>query len=244
MVRTRTRVYSKYILLLDKSLLIHERFVSRKSLGGKVADVFISSKKGTSIDCAYDEMINELLDGFPIIGWRTFLFNCLNDEIIDKMNSPVIIGCGMLYYYGLPGQKEDQALYSNQFPNARGMFLTCALRNVIDSSINFVENSDDKIFDINGKNKILKLIEHCRIENNWGSLSFFENTLKEIMFMDYLFTQRRMRKTRHDGSHWYVTSIFKDYAREEISILGIHKLIVEVNSVSHAYPRYPYFVED
>ena len=78
--------------------------------------------------------------------------------------------------------KDDQALYSNQFPNARGMFLTCALRNVIDSSINFKENSDDLIFDRDGKDKILKLIEHCRIENNWGSLSFFENTLKEIMF--------------------------------------------------------------
>ena len=72
MVRTRSRVYSKYILLLDRSLLCHERFVSRKSFGGKVADIFISSKKGISIDCAYDEMINELLDGFPIIGGEHF----------------------------------------------------------------------------------------------------------------------------------------------------------------------------
>ena len=157
MVRTRTRVYSKYILLLDKSLLIHERFVSRKSLGGKVADVFISSKKGTSIDCAYDEMINELLDGFPIIGWRTFLFNCLNDEIIDKMNSPVtnmntttdtretnynapITTCRRLYYYGLPGQTHDQALFSTQFTNTNDMLLTCALRSIIDSSMSFIEN--------------------------------------------------------------------------------------------------------
>ena len=108
-------------------------------------------------------MINELLDEFPIIGWRTFLFNCLNDEIIDKMNLPVthmntttdtretnynepITTCRRLYYYGLPGQKHDQGLYSTQFPNTRGMFLTCALRNVIDSSMNFVEIKDDLIF--------------------------------------------------------------------------------------------------
>ena len=63
--------------------------------------------------------------------------------------------------------------------------------------------------------------------------------------MNYLLTQRRVRKTRHDHTNWYVTSVFKDYAREEISILSIQNLIVEVNLVSeNAYPRDPYFVED
>ena len=79
MVRTRSRIYSIYILLLDKSLLFHERFISRRSLGEKVADSIIASNKGIYIDAAYDEMISELLDDFPILGWRTFLLNCLND---------------------------------------------------------------------------------------------------------------------------------------------------------------------
>ena len=67
MVRTRSLIYSTYILLLDKSLLIHERFVSCKSLAGNTADSIIASNKGISIDADYDEMINKLLDEFPIL---------------------------------------------------------------------------------------------------------------------------------------------------------------------------------
>ena len=40
--------------------------------------------------------------------------------------------------------------------------------------------------------QIMKLIEYCCIENNLGSLSFFDNTLREIVFMDYLLTQRKI----------------------------------------------------
>ena len=68
MVRTRSRIYSTYIIILDKSLLIHERFVIRRSLGEKIADSIISSNKGIAIDAAYDEMISELLNEFPILG--------------------------------------------------------------------------------------------------------------------------------------------------------------------------------
>ena len=81
MVRTRSRIYSKYILIFDTSLLFHERFISRKGLGEEITDSIISSNKGISIDAAYDEMISKLLDVFPILGWRTYLLNCLIDEI-------------------------------------------------------------------------------------------------------------------------------------------------------------------
>ena len=89
MARTRSRIYSTYILLLDKSLLFHERFISRRSLGEKIADSIISSNKGIAIDAAYDEMISELLDEIPILIWRTYLLNCLNDDIVIKNNSAV-----------------------------------------------------------------------------------------------------------------------------------------------------------
>ena len=72
MIRTRSRIYSSYILLLDKSLLIHERFVSCKSLAGNTADSIIASNKGIYIDAAYAEMINTLLDEFSILRWRFF----------------------------------------------------------------------------------------------------------------------------------------------------------------------------
>ena len=72
MVRTRSRIYSTYILLLDEALLIHERLVTRKSLAGNTADSIIASNKGISIDADYDEMINKLLDDFRILRWRFF----------------------------------------------------------------------------------------------------------------------------------------------------------------------------
>jgi len=67
MVQNRSRIYSTYILILDKSLLFHERFISRRSLGVEIADSIIASNKGIAIDDAYDEMISELLDEFPIL---------------------------------------------------------------------------------------------------------------------------------------------------------------------------------
>ena len=39
--------------------------------------------------------------------------------------------------------------------------------------------------------QIIKLIELCRFKNKWDSLSFFDNTLREIMRMDYLLVIRR-----------------------------------------------------
>ena len=132
------------------------------SLGGEIADSIIASNKGIAIDAAYDEMISELLDEFPILGWRIFLLNCLNDEIADKNNSAVtnttttlrevtyrnnIIAPQGCYYYGLPGEEHDQALISTKLLNTRGMFLTNSLRNAIDSSMNFTENSLHILFD-------------------------------------------------------------------------------------------------
>ena len=85
MVRTKSRIYSTYILPLDRSLLFHERFISRKSLARNTAHSIIASNKGISIDVDCDEMISELLDEFPILRWRFFL-NCLNDEIAVENN--------------------------------------------------------------------------------------------------------------------------------------------------------------
>ena len=71
MARTRSKKFSKYILLTDTSLRIQERFISRKGLGETMSYSIIKCKTGISIDPAYDEMIRELLDEFPILGWRT-----------------------------------------------------------------------------------------------------------------------------------------------------------------------------
>jgi len=194
---------------------------------------------------------------------RKFVLNCLNDEIVHEKNAAAMntfityrdvykyntcIALRGFYYYGLPGQVHDQALISTKFPNTRGMFLTNSLRNVIEESRWYVRNPSSMSADPKGKDQIMKLIEHCRIENNWGSLSFFDNTLREIIFMDYLLTQRKrivndnIMRSRH--RNWFTTNVYKAYAKDEISVLSIQQLIVEVNFVSeNRYPRDPFFVE-
>ena len=137
---------------------------------------------------------------------------------------------------------------STTFPNTRGSFLTNTLRNVINSSVNFKEYPLTMFFDIKGKDEMMKLIEHCRIENNWGSSSFFDNTMREIVFMDYLLTQRRLiveyniATRRH--CNWFNLNVYKEYAREEISVLSIQQLMIDVNLTSNnRYPRDALFVE-
>ena len=90
MVRTTSRICSTYILLVDNSILFYERFISRRSLGDNIKDSIIASKKGIYIDPVYDETISDLLDKFTIRGWRTYLLNCINDEILAKKYSPEI----------------------------------------------------------------------------------------------------------------------------------------------------------
>ena len=84
--------------------------------------------------------------------------------------------------------------------------------------------------------QIMKLIEHCRIKNNWGSLSFFDNTLREIVFMDYLLTQRKIivedNIMRHRHRNWFLLNIYKAYAKDQISVLSPEKLILKINLVS------------
>ena len=121
-------------------------------------------------------MINKLLDDFPILGWRTFFLNCLNDEIVVKNDSSqtnTLLNFRGLYYYGFPGGKQDEAFFSTQHPNTRGMFLTNSLRNVIERSDTYYPMNIKISNVICDTDLIMKLIEHCRIENNWGSLSFF-----------------------------------------------------------------------
>ena len=95
-------------------------------------------------------MISELLDEFPILSWRKCVLNRLNDEIVVKKNSAVtntISAFRELYYYGMTGEELDQDLFFTQFPNTRSMFLTGALRNVIDLSCNFTETPNHMFFD-------------------------------------------------------------------------------------------------
>jgi len=49
-----------------------------------------------------------MLDEFPIRGWRTYLLNCLNDEILAKKYSAVMnakSGRRDMYIFGLPGPR-------------------------------------------------------------------------------------------------------------------------------------------
>ena len=151
-------------------------------------------------------MISELLDQFPIRGWRTHLLNCLNDEILNEKYSAVLntntaprlkdcLNDEMLakkyssemntntagrdlYYYWFPGDRHEQALFSTKFTNTRATFLTRSLRSILENLKTYFPISINGVMGTCDTYQLMKLIELCCIENNWDSLSFFDNTLR------------------------------------------------------------------
>ena len=113
------------------------------------------------------------------------------------------------------------------------MFLTRSLRNVIERSDTYYPMNINGGTGICETDQIMKLIEHCRIKNNWGSLSFFDNTLREIVFMDYLLTQRQIivgdNIMRHRNRNWFKKQVYKAYAKDEISVLSFEQFLVKIN---------------
>ena len=71
-----------------------------------------------------------------------------------------------LYYYGLPGEEYDQALFSTKFSNTRDIILTHSSKNIIEEPTMYIHNPMSISMDLEGKDQIMKLIEHCRIKNN------------------------------------------------------------------------------
>ena len=199
MVRTRTRIYSTYILLLDNSLLFHDRFISRRSLVGKITDSIIVSKKCIYIDTAYDEMISELLDKFSIRDWKPYLLKCINDEMIDAKYSAVIntnvdprelIVSTKRYLLRSIQQKWLRITLAGSCT-----IMDCLVMNTTRhyTPLNFqiqelcswfvplmsmIENSTMYLaIDINGvmgssdTDQIMKLIDICRFQHDWWNLS-------------------------------------------------------------------------
>ena len=82
----------------------------------------------------------------------------------------------------------------------------------------------------------MKLIEHCRVENKWDSLSFFNNILREIIFMDYLLMKKVINMDAQIalGTHrnWFKPNNYQRYAKEEMSLLSHENLIEKVNKLS------------
>ena len=126
------------------------------------------------------------------------------------------------------------------------MFLTHSLRNVIERPDTYYPININGGMGIRDTEQIIKLIEHCRIENNWGSLFFFDNTLSEIVFMDYLLTQIKIiledNINRDWKKEWFKKKVYKRYAKDEISVLSPGKLIVKVNFVSQTRYLGDYFL--
>ena len=169
--------------------------------------------------------------------------------MVTKNNEEVtttIYATGGLYYYGSPGNEYNEALYSTKCPNTRGMFLTHSLKNVIEISDTYYPMSIKISNAICDTDQIMKLIEHCCIKNNWCSLSFFDNTLREIVFMDYLLTQRKIivedNIMRGRLKDWLRPRFYKAYAKEEISVLSLEQWIVKVNLVSENIHLRDYFI--
>ena len=82
----------------------------------------------------------------------------------------------------------------------------------------------------------MNLIEHCRVENKWDSLSFFNNILREIIFMDYLIMKKGINRDEQIelGTHrnWFKPKNYQRFAKEEMCLLTHEKLVKKVNKLS------------
>ena len=72
--------------------------------------------------------------------------------------------------------------------------------------------------------------------------------MREIVFMDYLLTQRRLIVEYNISirafDNWCTPYGYKAYARDEISVLSIQQLMMDVNLASeNRYPRDALFFE-
>ena len=112
-----------------------------------------------------------------MLGWQTYLLTCMTD-IISEWKNPSIMKTGDtqdVYYYGMPGAEHDQYLFSIKERNTRGTFLTSVLSCVLSDRGWFIIKRNNFSADPKGHDNIMKLIEHCCVENKWDSLSFFNN---------------------------------------------------------------------
>ena len=246
MARPRSNIFSKYLFLIDTSLSVQERFVSRKGIDEAIAYSVIATKRGISIDPAYDEIISELLDEFPLLGWRTYLLTHMADYISKWENTAVLNypDTWNMYYYGMPGVEHDQDLFSIKERDTRGTFLTSALRFVLKQRGWFNRNSITA--DPEGQDNIMRLIKQCRAENKWDSLSFSNNILREIIFMDYLIMKKgiNMHEQIELGTHrnWFKPNNYKRFAKEEMCLLTYDKLVKKVNKLSkERYPKRAFY---
>ena len=85
--------------------------------------------------------------------------------------------------------------------------------------------------------QIMKLIDIYRFLNNWGKLSFFDNTLREIMLMDYLLVMRirNIEENIELGTYkkWLkYLDTFIAYAREIVGGISLDKSLAKVNFMS------------
>ena len=72
--------------------------------------------------------------------------------------------------------------------------------------------------------------------------------MREIVFMDYLLTQRKIivedNIMRHRHRNWCLLNIYKAYAKDQINVFSPEKLILKINLVSeNRYVRDSCFVE-
>ena len=110
----------------------------------------------------------------------------------------------------------------------------------------FIIKRNNFAADPKGHDNIMKLIEHCRVENKWDSLSFSNNILREIIFMDYLLMKKgiNMDEKIALGTHrnWFKPNNYKRYAKEEMSLLSQENVIEKVNKLSkERYPQIAFY---
>ena len=127
MVKTPSSSHCKFIVLTNKSLLPHERFIRCSSLDDKIIDSIIASGTGVDADIDFDELICGLLSELPLRHWQFLLLACLAKEISDthakkRKNTYELVDMRTIYFHGKLDDVLHAEAHSGLYQNIRDTY--------------------------------------------------------------------------------------------------------------------------
>ena len=127
------------------------------------------------MNCLIDEILDAKYSAVINTNTASRELNCLNDEMIAKKYAIVIntnTSDRESYYYGMPGDEHDQALYSTKLPNTRAIFLTRYTRSMIKNSKTYFPIDINEVMGPSVTDQIMKLIKLCHLKKIGKSYLF------------------------------------------------------------------------
>ena len=172
MVSTQTKAYaSSYFLVTNSKEHLHEVFVSSHEIKAGLYGTNLKTNEVMELQQEYSDIVHIVIDMFPFGKWRTLILKELRTEMLNKEND-----CNVKMGNIVLGDLADASpppIFNVM--SKHSLFLNKYFQRIISQKILF-----DKVV----PNKIIYVLNIKRKTNNWSKITFLNNFLKEIVFVD------------------------------------------------------------